>query len=152
MSLMLESPVFAHKTFIPKEYTCSGADYPPPLIWHDPPPNTKSFALIMEDPDAVSGLWVHWLVFNLPADCRELRAGINATGQGVCGKNSWGKTAYGGPCPPSGTHHYFFKLYALDTELTLDKNATKQELENAMKNHILEEVSLIGLYSKSSSH
>ncbi len=146
-AMILESPAFAHNGFIPKEYTCNGADHSPPLIWKKIPENTQSFVLIMDDPDAPMGLWVHWILFNLPADCHEL-TGIPS--KAISARNSWGRTGYGGPCPPSGTHRYFFKLYALDTLLTLGEHATKKEIETAMQNHIIEQTELMGRYSQSS--
>ena len=146
--MILESPVFAHNEFIPREYTCNGADHSPPLVWSNAPKNTQSFVLIMDDPDAPMGLWVHWILFNLPADCHEL--GVDVPLKAISAQNSWGKTGYGGPCPPTGTHRYFFKLYALDTSLTLGEHATKKEIETAMQNHIIEQTELIGKYSQSS--
>ncbi|WP_191968198.1 YbhB/YbcL family Raf kinase inhibitor-like protein [Legionella longbeachae] len=149
MSFSLESPAFEHNALIPLEYTCEGDDKPPPLIWHNPPPHTQSFVLIMDDPDAPMGVWVHWVLLNLPADCRQISTGSTLPAQVITGKNSWGKSSYGGPCPPSGTHRYFFKLYAIDTLLSLDKTATKQVVEKAMQQHILEHCELIGKYTKS---
>ncbi|KGP64416.1 kinase inhibitor [Legionella norrlandica] len=148
MSLLLKSPAFDHNELIPDEFTCNGADYPPPLIWEDAPQDTKSFVLIMDDPDAPTGIWVHWVLFNLPASCDELDAAIDIPEPAISGKNSWGNTGYGGPCPPSGTHRYFFKLYALDIFLSLDEKSTKQDVEYAMQGHILESSELIGKYSK----
>ncbi|KTD06489.1 Phosphatidylethanolamine-binding protein [Legionella gratiana] len=149
MNFSLESPAFKHNALIPLEYTCEGDNHPPPLIWHNPPPHTQSFVLIMDDPDAPMGVWVHWVLLNLPADYRQLRTGATLPASVITGKNSWGKSSYGGPCPPSGTHRYFFKLYALDTLLSLDKTATKQIVEKAMQQHILEHCELIGKYTKS---
>lgn len=148
MSLSLTSPAFEHNAFIPDEFTCHGADYPPPLMWKDPPKNTKSFVLIMDDPDAPMGVWIHWILFNIPANCRELDAAIDIPDSAISSQNSWGKTGYGGPCPPSGTHRYFFKLYALDALLSLDETASKHDVEYAMQSHILETSELIGKYSK----
>lgn len=148
-AMILKSPAFAHNALIPKEYTCTGADHSPPLIWKNIPENTQSFVLIMDDPDAPMGLWVHWILFNLPADCHELKTG-NTPANAISARNSWNRTGYGGPCPPSGTHRYFFKLYALDTLLNLGEHATKKEIETAMQNHIIEQAELIGRYSKSS--
>lgn len=146
--MILESSAFIDNAFIPKEYTCNGSDYSPPLVWKNAPKNTQSFALIMDDPDAPRGLWVHWVLFNIPSDCQELKTSNGIPPQAISAKNSWGRTGYGGPCPPSGTHRYFFKLYALDTLLTLDGRATKTEVEKAMQNHILEQAQLIGRYSQ----
>ncbi|MCW8400125.1 YbhB/YbcL family Raf kinase inhibitor-like protein [Legionella sp. PATHC038] len=148
--MILESPAFTHNAFIPQEYTCNGVNHSPPLVWNDAPKNTQSFVLIMDDPDAPMGLWVHWILFNLPAGCHELKTGTGTPSQTISARNSWGKTGYGGPCPPSGTHRYFFKLYALDTFLNLGEHATKKEIETAMQNHIIEQTELIGRYSQSS--
>lgn len=150
MSLSVESPAFHENALIPTEYSCEGVDRSPPLSWQGAPENTKSFALIMDDPDAPNGTFVHWILFNIPADKAELEANASIPKGAVSGTNSWGKTGYGGPCPPSGTHHYHFKLYALDTELSLDETANKQDVLDAMKNHILDESVLIGLYQKGS--
>ncbi|STY13948.1 Phosphatidylethanolamine-binding protein [Legionella pneumophila] len=99
MSLLLTSPAFEHNDFIPDEFTCHGLDRPPPLAWENAPPNTKSFVIIMDDPDALGGLWVHWVLFNIPANYNELDAAIDLPDSAVSVKNSWGKTGYGGPCP-----------------------------------------------------
>jgi Raf kinase inhibitor-like YbhB/YbcL family protein len=139
--------VFNHNEQIPTRYTCDGEDINPKLDISDVPPGAKSMALIVDDPDAPMGTWVHWVVWNIPSD----RAGIeeNAVPTGaVQGTNSWNKLGYGGPCPPSGTHRYFFKLYALDIEIDLKQGASKEELEKAMKGHILEQAELIGLYNR----
>ncbi|HAT2065154.1 TPA: YbhB/YbcL family Raf kinase inhibitor-like protein [Legionella pneumophila] len=148
MSLLLTSPAFEHNDFIPDEFTCHGLDRPPPLAWENAPPNTKSFVIIMDDPDALGGLWVHWVLFNIPASYNELDAAIDLPDSAVSVKNSWGKTGYGGPCPPRGTHRYFFRLYALDTFLSLDEKATKKDVEYAMQGHILETSELICKYTK----
>jgi len=141
----ITSPAFEHNQMIPAKYTCQGEDIAPPLAISDWPEATKSLALINDDPDAPGGTWNHWIVWNItPAGA----IGEN-TVPGVQGKNSWGRNDYGGPCPPGGTHRYFFKLTALDTELDLKEGASKDELERAMKGHILAEAELIGLYAKS---
>jgi len=152
MSLQLTSTAFAHEQMIPEVYTCDGKDMSPPLEWSSAPDSTKSFALICDDPDAPGQTWVHWVVFNIPADYRELtdsvqagrviEAGINQ------GSNSWGKNSYGGPCPPSGTHRYFFKLYALDTTFDLEGNVDKDHLLKQMDGHILAQAELMGKYSR----
>ncbi|QMT60997.1 MULTISPECIES: YbhB/YbcL family Raf kinase inhibitor-like protein [unclassified Legionella] len=147
--MILESPAFVHNEFIPREYTCDGTDHSPPLVWSDIPKNTQSFVLIMDDPDAPMGLWVHWILFNVPPDCHELKLETGIPSNAISAQNSWGKTGYGGPCPPKGTHRYSFKLYALDTSLTLGEHATKKEIETAMQNHIIEQTELIGKYSRS---
>ena len=143
-NMILTSPSFKHNTSIPKKFTCQGDDINPALIIKGIPERAKSLALIMDDPDAPVGTWVHWVVFNIP-----LVPGIDeGSVPGKQGVNSWGRNDYGGPCPPSGTHRYFFKLYALDTELNLDDGVSKKEVERAIEGHILEQVELIGLYKK----
>ena len=142
-SLQITSPAFGHNQTIPREYTCQGADVNPILEIRGIPPGAKSLALIMDDPDAPMGTWDHWLVYNIPPAEKIERNSI----PGAQVKNSFGKLNYGGPCPPSGTHRYFFKLYALDTTLTLPP-ASKKALEKAMEGHILDEAQLTGLYKK----
>lgn len=143
----LSSPVFAADGHIPPSYTCEGDDVNPPLVFSGTPPAAKSLALIMDDPDAPMGTWVHWLVWNI----RPETAGIqeDSVPQGaVQGKNDWHRNDYGGPCPPSGTHRYFFKLYALDAFLDLPAGTAKKELERAMEGHIIARAVLVGLYKK----
>lgn len=142
--MKLSSPEFEHNGFIPKKFTCQGEDVNPTLVIEDIPDGTKSLALIMDDPDAPMGTWVHWVVFNIPVISRIEENSV----PGKQGINDFGRLNYGGPCPPSGTHRYFFKLYALDTELDLGEGITKKELEEAMEGHILQKVELIGLYKK----
>lgn len=139
------SPAFTHNTMIPKKYTCQGKDISPPLTISDIPEGTVSLALIIDDPDAPMRTWDHWIIWNIKPT-REIKEDSTP---GTQGKNSWGRQDYGGPCPPSGTHRYFFKLYAIDTEMDLPAGATKGDLEKAMKGHILEQAELIGLYQKS---
>lgn len=146
VEMKLTSTAFTHNGAIPSEYTCDGADLSPPLSISDIPANSKSLALIMDDPDAPVGTWDHWVVFNIPPT-KQIAKGTEP--QGVAGRNSWGRTGYGGPCPPSGTHRYFFKLYALDTELNLPKGSTKKELERAMQGHIVAQAELMGTYKRS---
>ncbi len=144
MPLTLTSPAFSHQGEIPKRYTCEGEDTSPPLSWSDPPEGTKSFALIVDDPDAPDTLaprmtWVHWVLYNLPPTARELPAeiGREALPRGTReGQNDWKRTGYGGPCPPIGRHRYFHKLYALDTVLPDLGTPTKPELEKAMEGHV----------------
>jgi Raf kinase inhibitor-like YbhB/YbcL family protein len=137
---------------IPRQYTCDGNDISPPLQWDEPPPGTQSFALIADDPDAPSGTFVHWVLFNLPPQARALPEGIRPEPRladgARHGKNSWGNKGYGGPCPPGGTHRYFFKLYALDTMLDLPAGASKEQLLRAMQGHILAETELMGQYGR----
>ncbi|MBN1202798.1 MAG: YbhB/YbcL family Raf kinase inhibitor-like protein [Anaerolineae bacterium] len=147
----LTSAAFAEGDTIPKLYTCRGDDITPPLAWGSPPDGTASFALFFDDPDAPGGTWVHWVLINLPADMRALPEAVT-TGtlpEGTLeGVNSWGRRGYGGPCPPSGTHRYFFKLYALDTTLDLSAGAKKAAVIDAMEGHILAEGRLMGTASK----
>ncbi|EKE03857.1 MAG: hypothetical protein ACD_20C00137G0012 [uncultured bacterium] len=148
----LTSNAFADKELIPPQYTCDGENYSPPLKIEKVPENAESLALIADDPDAPNGTFVHWVRYNMPSDKREIPERTPTIPQladkSLQGKNSFGKIGYGGPCPPSGTHRYFFKLYALDTSLDLNPDATtKKELENAMRGHILSEAELVGLYS-----
>jgi Raf kinase inhibitor-like YbhB/YbcL family protein len=153
MKIELSSTDFGDGANIPKQYTGDGKDVSPPLRWSEPLPETKSFALICDDPDAPRGTWVHWLLFNLPADQRQLEKAVPA--QEVLdngakqGKNDFGKVGYGGPAPPPGKpHRYFFKLYALDTMLDLAPGATKDQLLAALKNHVLAEGQLMGRYGR----
>lgn len=150
-SLKLVSPAFGNTSQIPKQYTCEGADVSPPLFWQNPPDNTQSFVLIVDDVDAPAGDWVHWLLFNIPADIWILSEAAEVPKGALSGQNSWGQTGYRGPCPPGGKHHYFFKLYALDTILNLKSDATRQDVFDAMDNHVLETSELIGIYSKETS-
>ncbi len=145
--LQLSSPAFAHEGAIPARYTCDGQDINPPLAFGNVPAGTKSLALIADDPDAPVGMWVHWVMWNIPPETREIRENSVPAG-GVQGLNDWKKNLYGGPCPPSGTHRYFFKLYALDTKLTLAPATTKTALERAMTGHILARGELMGTYRR----
>ena len=146
INMALASPAFNAEEPIPVKFTCDGEDSSPELDWFGIPEGTVSMALIMDDPDAPVGTWVHWVLFNLPMDLSGLREGM--TGVGLDGANSWDQTGYGGPCPPSGTHRYFFKLYALDTDLDLEPGADKATLEAAMEDHILGQAELMGTYSR----
>lgn len=148
MALTISSPDFEHNQTIPKQFTCEGTDAIPTLIWENIPANTKSLALIMDDPDAPNGMWVHWVLFNIPPTIKHLSNNNSTPPGAVNGTNSWGKTGYGGPCPPSGQHRYFFKIYALDSMLTLTSKATKKDLEAAMHAHIIGTAELVGLYKK----
>ncbi|OGI17996.1 MAG: hypothetical protein A2287_00840 [Candidatus Melainabacteria bacterium RIFOXYA12_FULL_32_12] len=147
----LTSNAFADKETIPPQYTCDGENISPPLKIEKVPQDAKSLALIVDDPDAPHETFVHWVLYNIPANKTELSESLpnipQLTDRSLQGKNSFGKTGYGGPCPPSGTHRYFFKLYALDTNLDLDPKATtKREIENTMMGHIISEAELVGLY------
>ncbi len=149
MSLQLTSDAFTNGQSIPVKYSCRGNNISPALAWNEPPAGTQSFALIVDDPDAPSGTWVHWVLFNIPADTRSLQENLPAAGNALSvGKNSSGNTHYDGPCPPSGTHRYFFKLYALDTTLSLSPGATKAQVLQAMQGHILAQGELMGTFSK----
>lgn len=145
--LKMTSPVFENNGNIPAKYTCDGKDVNPPLLIENVPANTKSLALIVDDPDAPRGTWVHWVVWNIDPQTGEIKED-SVPKNAKQGMNDFRKKDYGGPCPPSGTHRYFFKLYALDTVLTIGQDSTKADLEKAMKGHILEEGSLIGLYKR----
>lgn len=148
LSFALTSIAFEQGGPIPPKYSCDGDDISPPLAWDKPPAGTRSLALIMDDPDAPAGTWVHWVVFAIPPELLALPEGMQGSELAVTvGENSWGRSDYGGPCPPSGTHHYFFKLYALDTTLNLDKSTSKKQLLAAMDGHILAEADLMGTYS-----
>ncbi|MEO5951366.1 MAG: YbhB/YbcL family Raf kinase inhibitor-like protein, partial [Chloroflexia bacterium] len=150
-SIPVTSSAFKANQPIPQKYACNGDNVSPPLQWGDTLPDTKSFALIMDDPDAPN-TYVHWVVYGLPSTARSLPENVppdvEIAGGGKQGSNGSGKSAYGGPCPPSGAHHYFFKLYALDTMLDLPAGSTKSQLEQAMKGHILAYGELVGLYTK----
>ena len=150
MSFEISSPAFANGGAIPSDFSCDGRDISPALTWTKPPAGTQSFALIMDDPDAPMGTWVHWIMFNLPASTRDLKEGTPTDAQlsdgSLQGKTSAGSNGYHGPCPPSGTHRYFFKLYALDTMLSLTTNADKKELLAAMEGHILANAELMGTF------
>ena len=144
--MKLTSTAFSHNKPIPSEFTCDGQNVNPPLSIVDVPANAKSLALIVDDPDAPVGNWDHWIVFNISPSAKEIAE--NAEPNGTSGKNSWNKTGYGGPCPPSGTHRYFFKLYALDIILNLPNGSDKKQVESAMQNHIIAKAELIGLYKR----
>ncbi len=150
--ITVSSEAFMEGGAIPAEYTCDGRNVSPPLSWKGIPENAKSIALIMDDPDAPMGTWVHWVLFNIPSNTEKLPKGIpkNPTlGDGSRqGMTSFGRPGYGGPCPPSGMHRYYFKIYALDTMLDLQTNATKREVENAMKGHVLAQGELMGRYAR----
>ncbi len=152
MAFELTSTAFANGDPIPMKYTCDDQDISPPLQWKDPPEGTRSFALICDDPDAPVGTWVHWVLYNLPGSTRGLPEAVppdsDFTDGGRHGQNSWGRPAYGGPCPPGGTHRYFFKLYALDADLHLATGASKEELLQAMEGRILATAEAMGTYTR----
>jgi Raf kinase inhibitor-like YbhB/YbcL family protein len=151
--LELTSSAFTNSGTIPRQHTCDGGDRSPALSWNDSPQGTRSFALIMDDPDAPMGTFVHWVVYNLPASARQLPEGVPSdealSGGGLQGVNDFPRTGYGGPCPPPGRpHRYFFKLYALETTLSLKAGAPKKDVEELMKGHILAEGTLMGRYGR----
>ena len=152
MSLSISSVAFASGQSIPAKYSCVGREVSPPLTWSGAPANAKSFALIVDDPDAPMGTWVHWVMYNISAATNSLPEAMPAGGQlsdgSLQGKNSSGNLGYNGPCPPSGTHRYFFKLYALDTLLNLSSGSSKDQLLKAMDSHILAQGELMGTFSK----
>jgi len=148
----LNSSVFSQDGMIPSKYTCDGQNISPQLSWEAVPENTQSIALIADDPDAPSGTFVHWVLFNLPEETREISENVprektlhDGASQGI---NGFGKIGYGGPCPPSGTHRYYFKIYALDKKLELDPGANKTMLLDAMQGHILGKGQLMGKYKR----
>jgi Raf kinase inhibitor-like YbhB/YbcL family protein len=156
MPFTLSSPAFAPNGPIPSKYTCEGADISPPLEWSGAPNGTRSFALIVDDPDAPDPakpqrVYVHWVVYNIPGSTTSLPENASKTGLppgAMQGTNDFGKQAYGGPCPPIGRHRYFFKLYAIDTQLKGLVNPTKAQLESAIRGHTLDNTQLIGTYEK----
>ena len=151
--LILTSSAFTDGGAIPKRYTCEGQDAAPPLAWAGAPAGTKSFALIVDDPDAPDPkapkrTWVHWVLYDIPASATALPEGGVLPHGTRQGRNDWGRTGYGGPCPPIGRHRYFHKLYALDAVLGDLGEPAKGELEKAMKGHVLAEARIVGTYEK----
>jgi len=154
ISMELTSEAFVNGQSIPAKYACTGRNISPALTWNDPPAGTQSLALIVDDPDAPMGTWVHWVLFNIKSDTRNLQEDLPITGKNVdpnaiyVGKNSSGRIGYDGPCPPSGTHRYYFKLYALDTTINLLPGATKEQVLKEMEGHVLAQGELMGTFSK----
>lgn len=153
MAFSLRSDAFGADQPIPSRFTCDGEDGSPALSWSDAPPGTRSYALIMDDPDAPRGVFTHWVLFDLPASVHALPEAVPKSERpdtgGVQGTNDFGKTGYGGPCPPSGSpHRYRFFLYALDQELGLSPGASKQQVLTAMEGHIVGEGQLVGTYQR----
>jgi Raf kinase inhibitor-like YbhB/YbcL family protein len=152
VAFTITSTAFKHEEMIPEKYTCDGPDVSPQLAWTNVPESAKSFALICDDPDAPAGDWVHWVVYNISSETRELKEKI--ANDAVLpdgarhGTNDFGKYGYGGPCPPGGTHRYYFKLYALDTMLSLKDKVTRKDLLEGMKGHILGQAELMGKYKR----
>jgi Raf kinase inhibitor-like YbhB/YbcL family protein len=151
-SMELTSTAFTEGGMIPAKYTCDGMDISPPLSWENIPEGTKSFAIICDDPDAPVGIWVHWVIYNLLPEVKELSEAIPAQRMladgSMQGLNDFRKIGYGGPCPPGGTHRYYFKLYALDIMLDLEGEPTKSDLEAAMQGHILKQCQIMGRYKR----
>jgi len=152
--LSIRSSAFSEGGRIPRQYTCDGADSSPPVEWTGVPEKTRTFALVCNDPDAPRGDWVHWVVFDLPATTKGLpeNAAPNGreklAGSGTQGRNDFGKIGWGGPCPPSGSHRYTFRLYALDTELDLAPGTTREELVKAMQGHVLAQAQVTASYAR----
>ncbi|MEZ4087158.1 MAG: YbhB/YbcL family Raf kinase inhibitor-like protein [Candidatus Gracilibacteria bacterium] len=147
----IASSAFTHNGNVPSKYTCDGANISPPLEFSNVPEEAQSLVLIVDDPDAPAKTWVHWLVWNIDPTSTGTEEGTvpsGLNGQTVEGTTDFGQTGYGGPCPPSGIHRYFFKLYALNAKLDLDASATKPDLEVAMEGHIIDQAELIGLYER----
>ncbi|OGU60375.1 MAG: phosphatidylethanolamine-binding protein [Ignavibacteria bacterium RBG_13_36_8] len=150
--MVIQSIAFEEGEMIPKKYTCDDKNVSPPLSWTDIPSDTKSFALIYDDPDAPVGTWVHWVIYDIPANINSLPENVptqkifeDGTKQGI---NDFRKIGYGGPCPPGGTHRYFFKLYALDSDLNLNPGLTKSELLKSIEKHIILKAILSGKYKR----
>jgi len=152
VALQIKSTVFEQGEIIPKKYSCDGENVSPPLNWSDIPKGTKSFALILDDPDAPAKIWVHWIIYNIPADQRSLDEyipdGERLANGALHGTNDYQKFGYRGPCPPGGTHRYSFKIYALDSMLNILPGLSKQKLLSAMKGHVIEQGKLIGRYAR----
>lgn len=154
MNIEVKSTAFQNEAMIPKLYTCDGKDISPPLSWGVVPAEVRSIVLIMDDPDAPRGTWVHWVLFDIPADTKGLAENVPRTPSlpngARHGSNSWGskKIGYGGPCPPSGTHRYYFKIYALDTKLDLKPGTTADQVQKAMEGHVIAEGQLMGRYKR----
>ncbi len=152
MNISLKSPSFKEGEMIPQRFTCDGEDISPELMWESIPEGYQTLAIVCDDPDAPMGTWVHWIIYNIPPGLTGLKEGIppdeslpDGTKQG---KNSWRRIGYGGPCPPGGTHRYFFKIYSLDTRLDLDPGVSKSQLIRAMEGHTLAQGQLMGRYHR----
>jgi Raf kinase inhibitor-like YbhB/YbcL family protein len=148
VQMKISSTAFEQNGQIPKKYTCDGSDVNPPLKFEGVPAEAKSLVLIVDDPDAPVGTWVHWILWNIDPKTSEIKEN-SVPKSAKQGMNDFRKHDYGGPCPPSGTHRYFFKLYALDITLNLGPNVTKGDIESSIKGHILEKAELIGIYKRS---
>jgi len=145
--MKISSAAFENNSFIPSKYTCEGQEINPPLEFRDVPEDTKSLLLIVDDPDAPMKTWVHWTIWNIDAKTTQVLQNSCPKGA-VEGITSFGRTGYGGPCPPSGTHRYFFKLFALDKMLDLSPNSYARDIESTIEGHIIRKAELIGLYKK----
>lgn len=151
MAFALESPAFDEGDTIPARYTCQGADVSPELRWQEAPDNTQSYALIVHDPDAPGRTFTHWVLFNIPADRTALPEALEPGAIGTSGQNDFGRTGYGGPCPPPGhgPHRYFFTLYALDMpNLNLSAGASRSQVEGALEGHVIAQAELMGRYER----
>jgi Raf kinase inhibitor-like YbhB/YbcL family protein len=152
MTFKITSLEFGEGQPLPRRFTCDGMDISPPLNWKNDPAGTISFTLVVNDPDAPAGGWVHWLLFNIPAETRQLAEGIPAEkvlpDGTLQGRNSWHQVRYGGPCPPSGIHHYYFKLYALDCKMKMEGEVERREIKYCLQGHILVQTQLMGIYSR----
>ncbi|MFH2018883.1 MAG: YbhB/YbcL family Raf kinase inhibitor-like protein [bacterium] len=146
-NMKIENVIFKNNDYIPTKFTCDGLNINPSLKISEVPAETKSMALVMDDPDAQAGTWVHWVMWNIDPATVEISENSVPAGA-VQGTTDFGNTKYGGPCPPSGTHRYFFRLYALDTKLTLPPSTMKQDLENAMQGHVIGQAEMLGLYGR----
>jgi Raf kinase inhibitor-like YbhB/YbcL family protein len=150
--MKLQSRVFNNEEMIPQLYTCDGENISPPLHWEELPGECQSLALIVDDPDAPGKTFQHWGIYNVPSELKELPEHLTSSSEKLNGikqcKNDFGRTNYGGPCPPSGTHRYFFKLYALDDKLDLKEDATISDLQKAMEGHVIESAELMAKYSR----
>jgi Raf kinase inhibitor-like YbhB/YbcL family protein len=157
MTLHLSSSAIPNGGDIPRRFTCDGDDISPALSWNDPPAKTAAFALIVDDPDAPSGTWTHWILYDLPGSARKLPEDVakdpQLSGGGHQGRNSFRRIGYGGPCPPRGpAHRYFFRIYALDSATNLPPGASRDQLEHAMDGHVLASGELMGRYARAGSH
>jgi len=148
MALKLVISAFPEGATIPQKYTCDGQNISPAVEWSGAPPQTKSFALILDDPDAPSGLFTHWLLYNIPASVHSLEEAYRPSGTTAAGTNDFGKRGFGGPCPPRGTHRYFFKLFALDAPVDLHAGAKRGEVDRALRGHVVEESQYMGKYER----
>ncbi len=146
-AMIITSTAFEHSASIPSQFTCDGLNHNPPLSFYNIPSKAKSLVLLMDDPDAPRGTWRHWSVYNMTPDIQGIQEHSKPS-SGIEGITDFGTAGYGGPCPPSGVHHYRFKLYALDLMLELPEKATFNEIENAMQNHIISKAELVGTYTR----